>query len=151
MLLPARVYSSPALMLRGARERAARGRVNRGPARAHGPPGQQAFKKAEGKTNLLRNPFKNIHALPCAPGGTAGKQELGSVPRGRREVAGVVLAAPCCSTSGCAEESWLRSPPTSLVRGRRLSSETCAEPDCMHASAGSTNVRLVCKKGTKNN
>lgn len=53
--------------LRGARTAAARGRVNLGPARAQGPPGRRAFEKAEGKTNVLRNPFKKYsYTSVCA-------------------------------------------------------------------------------------
>lgn len=83
----------------------------------------------------------------------SGEQELGDIPS-RLWGGGVFLAPTCTGMSGCGGES-----PGSSAGDRSiaqlpsscstLSSKTCAES--LTACTGSTNVRLVCKKGTKTN
>lgn len=81
------------LALQDAGKVAACGRVNLGPAHAQGPAGSKLLRKQKERLTLCITLLQNIHALPCAPGETSGKQELPFHPGCTEAV------------SGCGEES----------------------------------------------
>lgn len=141
--------STAALALRGAGAAAARGRVNLGPARAQGPPGRQAFKKAEGKTNVLRNPFKkDSYTSVCAWRDV--RETRAYIPS--RPPGGGFFPATCARTGGERGRVPALRPGAGALPGSPARLRLCPRkpaPSLWPACAGSTDVQLVCKKDTK--